>query len=237
MMRRVLVVCFVLCAVAQPARAQMRVYVSGDLFAEVPKFSRIVTSPDNFGTSDTNVPPDGVAIGGGARVGAFLSPQWSVELGVDVGQTFDNRRTTTITGVPGITAVPPPVAFASETTNRFSATSVLLGYHPPVHGRVHPGFRGGLSFMHRTASYLSPTVSESSAFPSVITSFPPQPVTVLTVTSTEYDSTLNVLTATVGAEAAVEVSSHFAIVPEVRVHAGGIGAILVRPGVSARWRF
>ena len=236
-MRRSLVLCFVLFALARPARAQMRIYVSGDLFAEAPKFSRTLTSPDNFGTSDSTVPPDGVAVGGGGRIGAFLSPEWSVELGVDIGQKFDNRRTTTITGVVGITPVPTPQLFTSETTNRYSATSVLLGYHPPAHGRVHAGFRGGLSFMHRTASYLSPTVSESSAFLPGTTSSPPQPVTILTVISNEYDSTLNVLTATVGAEAAVDVSDHFAIVPEIRVHAGGIGAILVRPGVSARWRW
>src|SRR5476649_1257151 len=115
-MRRTLVVCFVLCALARPARAQMHIYVSGDLFAEVPKFSRILSSPDTFGTSDTNVPPDSVAIGSGGRIGAFLSPEWSVELGVDVGQKFDNTRTTIITGVPGITPAPQPLPFMSETT-------------------------------------------------------------------------------------------------------------------------
>jgi Outer membrane protein beta-barrel domain len=236
-MRRALCISFSLAALAQPAWAQTRIYVSGDLFAEAPRFSRSTMSPDTFGTSDITVPPDSVAIGGGGRIGAFLSPEWSVELGVDIGQKFDNTKTTTISGVPGITPLPPSQTFTSETTNRYSATSVLLGYHPPASGRVHAGFRGGLSFMHRTSSYMNPTVSESSAFPSVSTSFPPQLVTVITVTSTEYDNTLNVLTATVGAEAAVDVSHHFAIVPEIRVHAGGIGAILIRPGVSARWRF
>ena len=236
-MRRPLLVCFALFVGVQPARAQTHVYVSGDLFAEMPKFSRTTVSPDNFGTSDTTVPPDSVAVGGGGRIGAFLSPEWSVELGVDVGQKFDNIRTTTIRGLASLAPLPLAQQFTSETTNRYSATSVLLGYHLPARGRVHAGFRGGISFMHRTASYVTPTVSESSSVTVGTPSSPPQAASTLTVTANEYDSTLNVLTATVGAEAAVDVSSHFAIVPEVRVHAGGIGAILIRPGVSARWRW
>ncbi len=121
-----------------------------------------------------------------------------------------------------------PVPYTSSSSNSYGATSVLLGYHPPVHGRVHPGLLGGISFMHRVASYESPTVSTSSTFTGLTT---------MTVTSTTYGAIDNGLTATVGAEAAVDVSDQLAIVPEVRVHAGGIGAILIRPGVAVRWRW
>ena len=235
--RSALFVWLAICAGGQPARAQTRVYVSGDLFAEMPKFSRLVVSPDDFGSSDSTVPPDSVSVGGGGRVGAFLSPEWSLELGVDLGRTISHTRTTTIRGLAGLSPAPVPQQFTSGTSNRYSATSVLLGYHPPAAGRVHAGFRGGLSFMHRVGTFVNATVSTTTSFTTVSPSFPPLPVTTLIVTASEYSSIGNVITATVGAEAAVDVSDHFAIVPEVRVHAGGIGAILVRPGVSARWRW
>jgi hypothetical protein len=45
----------------------------------------------------------------------------------------------------------------------------------------------------------------------------------------------NGLTATLAAEAAIEVSRHFAVIPEMRVHAGGLGGFVLRPGVAARW--
>jgi hypothetical protein len=45
------------------------------------------------------------------------------------------------------------------------------------------------------------------------------------------------LTATLGAEAAIDLSDQFAVVPEVRAHAGGLGGILLRPGVAVRWRW
>jgi hypothetical protein len=40
--------------------------------------------------------------------------------------------------------------------------------------------------------------------------------------------------ATVAGEVAIEVSSHFAVVPEVRTHVN-TNTLLVRPGVAARW--
>jgi hypothetical protein len=234
-MRRVLLCCLVMCAAARPARAQARVYVSGDLFAEMPKFSRVSTIPDSFGTSDTTVPPDSITVGGGGRVGMFVTPEWSIELGVDLGRTIINTKTSIIAGPPGVVPPPTPQPYVSQTTNGYGATSVLLGYHPTVHGRIHPGFLGGLSFMHRVASYDSPSISTSTAFAVTPPSQVPALASTLTVTSSEYDTTNNVLTATVGAEAAVDVTEHLSIVPELRVHAGGIGAILLRPGVSVRW--
>jgi hypothetical protein len=226
-LRQLLLIPIFVCAVAGSVAAQTHIYVSGDLFAEMPKFSRLTTSPDLFGTSDTVTPQNGVGAGGGGRIGVFLSPEWSVEFGVDIAGTISSSRTTLITGPIGIVPPPTPVPYTSNSTNSYGATSVLLGYHPPVHGRVHPGLLGGISFMHRVASYDSPTVSTASSAAG----------TTMTVTSTTYGAIDNGLTATVGAEAAVDVSDQLAIVPEVRVHAGGIGAILIRPGVAVRWRW
>jgi hypothetical protein len=236
-MRRIVFLCVAVCAFARPARAQTRVYVEGDVFAEMPKFSRLVAVPDSFGTSDITVPPDSITAGGGGRVGVFLSPEWSVELGVDVGRTLANSRTTIIQGPPGLTPPAAPQPYTSGTTNSYGATSVLLGYHLPSHGRMHVGLLGGLSFMHRVSSYDSPSVSTTTGYLVVPPSQVPALVTTMTVTNTEYDVTNNVLTATVGAEAAIDVSDRVSIIPEIRVHAGGIGAILLRPGVAVRWRW
>jgi hypothetical protein len=51
----------------------------------------------------------------------------------------------------------------------------------------------------------------------------------------------NVPAATVGAEAAIELTTHLAAVPEVRAHAfslnGGPSAFAIRPGIAVRWSF
>lgn len=233
-MRRAVFVCFAFLAGTEPARAQTRVYVSGDLFAEATKFSRLTVSPSDSGASVTT-PPDSVTGGGGVRLGAFFSPAWSLELGVDTGRTISDVRTVTVRNLGGLTPTAVPQSYDSRTSSRFSTTSVLLGFHPPPRGRVHAGLRGGLSFVHRTATYTLATVSTSTSFsaspPGVV------PVTTLSVATLDYSSTGNGITATLGAEAAIEASDHFAVVPEVRAHAGGLGAILIRPGVSARWRW
>ena len=235
-MRRVLLCCVVVCAAARPARAQTRVYVSGDLFAEMPKFSRVSMILDSFGTSDTTVPPDSITIGGGGRVGhvslAGVERRARRRPGAHHRQheDDDHRR-----AAGGGAATDAAAGDVSQTTNGYGATSVLLGYHPTVDGRIHPGLLGGLSFMHRVSSYDSPNISTATTFVVTPPSQVPALATSLTVTSSEYDTTNNVLTATVGAEAAVDVTDHLSIVPEIRVHAGGIGSILLRPGVSVRW--
>jgi hypothetical protein len=232
-MRRTLFVCFAFLAGTHLAQAQTRVYVSGDLFAEVTKFSRLTVSPSDSGASDTT-PPDSVTGGGGVRLGVFFSPEWSLELGVDTGRTISDVRTVMVRNLGGLTPTAAPQNYDSRTSSRFSTTSVLLGFHPPPRGRVHAGLRGGLSFVHRTSTYTLATVSTSTSFstsPGVV------PITTLSVATLDYSSTGNGITATLGAEAAIEASDHFAVVPEVRAHAGGLGAILIRPGVSARWRW
>ena len=232
-MKRGLLVCLTL-FVAQPARAQSRAYVSGDLFAEITRMSRTTVTPDDIGVTST-APRDGVTGGGGARVGAFFSPEFSLEFGVDLGKTISDERTLSVPIPAGISFPFPVPQFQSRTSTRFTAMSVLAGYHPPARGRVHAGFRGGISLMHteRTSS----TASVSSSF--VFTSIPPITMVVpsLSVVTRDLTTIVNGLTATLAAEAAIEASRHFAVVPEMRVHAGGLGGFVLRPGVAARWLF
>jgi outer membrane protein with beta-barrel domain len=235
-MRRALFVSLVFCLGALPARAQTRVYVSGDFFAEVTKFSRLTVTPNDSGVVDT-VPGDGVTAGGGVRIGAFFSPEWSLELGVDIGRTLSDVRTVSLRGL-GLPVELPVQQYQSQTSVRLGATAVLIGYHPPARGRIHPGFRGGVGIIRRDATYTTASVSTSTVFP---TPTPGSPVlvprTTLTVTTNQYTSLSYGVTATLAAEAAIETSDRFAVVPELRMLTGGIGAIVLRPGIAARWRW
>ena len=218
--------------VAPSARAQSRVYVSGDLFAEITRMSQTTVTPDDIGLSNS-APVDGVTGGGGARVGAFFSPEFSLEFGVDLGKTISDERTLSVPIPAGIVFPFPVPEFQSRTSTRFTAMSVLAGYHPPARGRVHAGFRGGISLMHTERTSSSASVSSSLVF----TSIPPFTMIVpsRSVVTRDLTTIVNGLTATLAAEAAIEASRHFAVVPEMRVHAGGLGGFVLRPGVAARW--
>jgi hypothetical protein len=218
--------------------AQTRVYVTGDLFADITRFSQ-VAGPDTLTLSRAR-PPDGIEAGGGGRIGAFFSPAWSLELGFDLGRTHTRTETMSYPTplIPGL--IIRPVSFESKATVRFAATSMLIGYHPAVSGRVRPGFRGGVSVMHTreaftlaNSSFLFSDAGLTAGLVGMlgITALP-SPVTV-----EQYTVTSNGLTATVGAEAAIALSDHLAVTPELRLHGGALGGILLRPGVSVRWTF
>jgi hypothetical protein len=234
MLRRALFVCLAACACAQPAWAQTRIYVSGDVSEEVIRFSRTVTALD-LGSTDLR-PPDGVTVGGGARIGAFFSPEWSLELGVDLGKEISHSQTVSVAVPTGFPSTRAP-QFQSRTSSRFSATSVLIGYHPPARGRAQAGFRGGLSIMRVDSTFTTSSISFSSL--SIISS-PLTPAVIVpptfNVTTNEVATVGYGMYATVAGEIAIEVSNHFAVVPEVRAHVS-TNTLLVRPGVAARWRW
>jgi hypothetical protein len=232
-MRGALFVCLALFVCVQPARAQMRLYVAGDLFAEIMRSSR-TTAPDILASGPDTSPRDDATIGGGGRIGAFFTPAWSLELGLDFGKTVSEERTLSIRVPIGFTIPSSGLQYQSRTSHRFSASSVLIGYHPPARGRIQAGFRGGVSFMHTERMFTNTTfagLTLTSGFPGL------PPATTISLLTDEYTTVTNGLTATLAAEAAIDMSGHFAIVPEARAHAGGLGGFLLRPGVAARWRW
>src|SRR6185503_1719174 len=117
---------------------------------------------------------------------------------------------------------------------RYLATSVLAGYHPVVRGRIQPGFRGGISFVRseRHFTVANASISTTPLLPGGGILIP----TVVLLTN-DYTTVSYGLTATVAAEVAIDLAEHFAIVPEMRALAGGLGGIVMRPGVAARWRW
>jgi hypothetical protein len=230
---RLLLISLALGVASRPVYAQSRIYVSGDLFAEVTRMSRTTVTPEAL-LVNSSPPADGVTAGGGGRVGAFLSPEWSLELGVDSGATISHTRTQSV-ALPvlvGVSVAAPQ--FQSHTSTRFGAASVLIGYHPLARGRIHAGFRGGVSLMRTERTSTSASVS-SITYPPFSPLPGPSLVPVISVVTTEVTTILNGLTATLAAEAAIDMSRHFAVVPEMRVHAGGLGGFVLRPGVAARW--
>jgi hypothetical protein len=233
MMRRGLVICVGLLFLTQTASADTRVYVSGDLFAEITRLSRTI-GPDSTTFGDIADPGDGVTIGGGGRIGAFFAPSWSLELGLDVAKEVSEERTLSLRPPIGLALPAPSLRYQSRTRHRFSASSVLLGYHPATRGRIQAGFRGGVSFMHVERSLTSASISTVTVLPTLPGGLPASRIDVVT---SEFTFITNGLSGTVAAEAAIGVSSHFAVVPEVRVLAGGLGGILIRPGFAARWRW
>jgi hypothetical protein len=235
--RRALYACLAALACSQPAWAQTHTYVSGDLFADVRRMSR-VTSPLDSGTIDTS-PPDSVSVGGGGRIGAFFSPEWSLELGVDAGKETSATRTVSIPLPAGFPVAVPTPRFDSRTSGRFVATSVLIGYHPRARARARAGFRGGLSVMRTDATFTSVSSSIITPFPVVTITSPLAPPVILqpiTVTTNEIARVAYGMFATLAGEVAIDISSHFAVVPEVRAHVN-TSTLLVRPGVAARWRW
>jgi hypothetical protein len=231
-MKRAIAIGLVLC-IARQAHAQTRVYVVGDVFAEIARMSRTTTIPDDFGLV-SNALVDGETAGGGGRVGAFFSPEWSLELGVDLGRTISEVETLTVPRSTLLLIGIPALQYQARTTSRFSATSILIGYHPRPQQRVQPGFRGGVSLMHTrrtstTASIVTVGLTQVPTIPGLV------PVPDVNVMTSELTNIGNGLTATLAAEAAIEMSRHIAVIPEIRAHAGGIGGFVLRPGVAARW--
>jgi hypothetical protein len=227
--KRTVLCAFLFLAAASSARAQSSVYVGGSLFADLRRAS---------GSTGTLV-LDGDTAGGGVRLGGFLAPRWSLELGVDVGGTttgdLSNGDGITTQFINGVAYPSLLISSDQHFSSRVAATSVLVGYHPPARGRLRPGFRGGMSFMH---THSTVTVSTRYTL-SGSTILPPSGVigtTVLLPTPrpTTLNSVANEMAATVAAELAFAFFEHAAVVPEVRAH-GFASRFVIRPGVSLRW--
>ena len=225
MKRIVLIAGLVTLTNAAAALAQSSVYVGGDVFADVRRVSG-ATGP-NMTTLDAT------AAGGGVRVGGFLAPRWSLELGVDVGGSAEGNLSIEDSGLTPIVGLQPPfILFTIDehVSTRVAATSVLVGYHPPARGRLRFGFRAGMSFM-RSSSTVTITERFTAGDPRLF------PISGLpSSTTTTSMSVADETAATVAGELAVALSQRAALVPEIRAHGFG-GRFILRPGVALRWSF
>jgi len=232
--------------------AQAQVFASGAAFGDIKRFSG----------DPSNSTLDGTTFGGGARVGMFVAPRWSVEVGVDVGASTTKTMSRSIGGLlPPIGAdlaalglnpsfpiriLPPVFSFESRTTNRLIATSVMLGFRPATTRRVHPEFLGGLTFVHftRTFDTSGPTPLASAVLSTGATTSLSQVSYIIAPAPVVRPQKMvdNVPAATVGFNLALDLTRHLALVPEVRAHTfslngGSPSAFVLRPGLAVRWIF
>jgi hypothetical protein len=120
--------------------------------------------------------------------------------------------------------------FDQHIQTRVTATSILLGYHPPVHGRLRAGFKGGIGFV-RPGSTVTSTIGFSVSDPRLA------PIVLLPAPTTTTTSSVHLdMAAAVAAELAIALSAHAAIVPEMRAFGFG-NQIILRPGAAVRWTF
>ena len=148
------------------ANAQTRVYVTGEFFAKAMQLSRTRVSPELAdGASDLLNPDNGVTVGGGGRIGAFFTPVWSLEFGIDAGKALSDERTRSLRNSTGLPLPFPSFEYVARTSQQFTTASVLVGYHPVVRGRIQPGFRGGVSFVRAERQFTVASISTITVTP------------------------------------------------------------------------
>lgn len=241
LVNRCAITAFAVLVTTTVASAQSGVYLSGATFADVRTFGSYDSNSMLFPTTDNSA----TGIGGSFRVGTWLHPRWTLELGIDAAST------TSVETTPGIIIqiFPPPPAgqFDLESTSKFTSGTVVLGYHPPALKRVRLGYLAGFAFIHgrHTEDFLdSPSGAIGTDF-----SFDFSPVigdilgraTAIRYTEAQRETRQNTGALVLGFEAAVNVSTHLAVVPELRAmtfsSVNGPGVFLIRPGIGVRWNF
>ncbi|HYE87755.1 MAG TPA: outer membrane beta-barrel protein [Vicinamibacterales bacterium] len=231
-MRSTLALLFLL--VAAPVMAQ-RTTVSASLTGDVTRFSRFDTRGDEFGV---NTPRDGEAIGFNVAVGRRIGDHWGVAL--EAGRTgeietrhvhsFDIRVAPQAPPVPTTLLPPgrvPPPDFSFESAFELQHTTInaLLWVSHDAGERVELSYTGGLTLL-RSESENDLNVTDPRLAQWLL------PTGLRTI---DY-RTLPV----VGADAAIRLTEHTAVLAGVRAHAVTVAATsgwLIRPSFGVRWRF
>jgi Outer membrane protein beta-barrel domain len=241
-MRTAVGVMFVL-ACSAGASAQDAGYVAGAAFADIRQFGGASSQTPLFGG---DVSQDATGAGGSLRIGTWVHPRWTLEVGADV----TSRTSQTVTG-PVIAIFPPVPPLELTTSTRFLSVSTLVGFHSPSGRRVRLGYLAGFSFMrtrHTTEVSgigLPAFVFEQLGLPYSTLSMgsiaSPSRASSLTLPASALKSTRNSGALTLGFEAAINITQKLAVVPELRAStfstSPGGGVFLIRPGVGVRWGF
>lgn len=211
---------------AQPSTGT--VFISGGAFAAIEE------SPTSSGFGVPEPDSGGTVAGGMLGVGIHLTEKISARVEWSLTDTLRQRQDAygypylasdiaswmpmTSIGRPGDTSLSLfPVT--PETKRTTAAAFALLGYHVPA-GRASIELVGGLGLLNNDVetSYDVRIAAERLTVPAAYT------------TSTYH------AVAVVGADIAVRLTDHAAVVPQVRAYALG-GGLSVRPGLSLRWTF
>jgi hypothetical protein len=211
---------------AQPSTGT--VFISGGAFAAIEQSP----TSSGFGAPESN--SSGTVAGGMLGVGMHLTEKISARVEWSLTDALRQRQdgfaypylasdiaswvpATSIgrLGEPSLSLVP----IVPETKRTTAAAFALLGYHVPA-GRASIELVGGLGLLNTDVetSYDVRIAAERLTVPAAYTS-----------------STYHAV-AVVGADVAVRLTDHAAVVPQVRAYALG-GGLSVRPGLSLRWTF
>lgn len=213
-------------AFAQPSTGT--VFISGGALAAIEQ------SPSSSGFGQPESDTGGTVAGGMLGVGVHLTEKISARVEWSLTDALRQRQDgfaypylageiasllpmTSIgrPGAPSLSVVP----IVPETKRTTAAAFALLGYHVPA-GRASIELVGGLGLLNTDleTSYDVRIAAERITVPAAYTS-----------------STYHAV-AVVGADVAVRLTDHAAVVPQVRAYALG-GGLSVRPGLSLRWTF
>jgi hypothetical protein len=213
---------------ASTAEAQTSVYIAGAAFADIRQFGS-TSSQAPFGGDFSR---DAIGAGGGVRVGTWVHPRWTLEVGGEVA----TRTTATFTG-PVIAIFPPPRGLNLRSSTSFVNVSTMVGFHSPAGRRVRMGYRAGFSFVRGTHKTELPfDALPFFTFEDLLGSITTVPRSSLTLPSGALASKQNSGALTLGIEAAIDLTPKIAVVPELRASTLS-GIFLIRPGVGARWSF
>jgi len=214
------VIVLALLAWARPSAAQQ---------AEPPRFfldGAALAAIERRGHSDA-FDLSAIVPGGAVGVGTFLTSDVSLRMEVAFPAGTSAASTSSIPpliDLPIDLPVASLIAINSATTSlRSVSTMVLAAYHMKPAGRLRVAYLGGVSFERLRTNVV--TTTTSAGLPPLI----PTRVVRVDTTTIGYNTAI-----ALGMDAAVELGTHVALVPQVRVVALG-GFIGIRPGVAVRW--
>lgn len=215
------------------ASAQSRVYAGGAIVADIREVGDVNQEGSFVGDFSSR---DATGVGGSFRVGTWLHPRWTLELGLDIA-----TRTTTERESDFIIAIfPPPPPLNFKASSDFTTVTAMVGFHQPISARVQLGYRAGFAFV-RSTSTLEVGIP---GFPRILA----QPAGVLSTTNSSssldlqapaVSQTTNSGAAALGMEAAIALTPRLSIVPELRalVVNAPSNVFLIRPAAGVRWSF
>jgi len=227
-------------ALASAASAQTN-YVGVTGFADIRQFG---SSNGCCFAGYGDVSLDATGVGGGLRIGTYLHPRWSLELGVDVA----TKETVDIEDQVRILIFPPPRLRDLKASTSFVDVTTMIGYHPPAAGRVRLGYRVGFSFVHATYKsdypgyYPQPLALFSDSRISVVAPGNLPSPTLIVPPIVALTQKQNTGALAFGFDASINFTRHLAVTPELRAMVFstpsiGPGVFLIRPGVGVRWSF
>jgi hypothetical protein len=202
------------------ASAQASVYVSGSVFADVREFGDVGVE-GLFGSGSLGS-LDATGVGGSFRVGTWLHPRWTLELGLDLATTTTVDYEDDVV----IAIFPPPPPITYKTSSDFTTVTAMVGFHQPVSNRVQLGYLVGFAFVRRTS-----TIESSLLDPRILAA--------LDLQAPAISQSTNSGAAALGLEATFAVTPLLAIVPELRVlvPTNPSSTFLIRPAAGVRWSF